>query len=162
MGVLLCGYLHCFQYVVLMTSVESLVMLFHTGIPHIWVYLEFPQWCWPQSQRCEMGTKHRACSCSAHLACIEACRIWRESPSCVVFTTTISTWLWIIGMVVNCYDVHWYSLHSGNIVEPTPALSGEANSGIHTAHSIFQALASEYRHEKGKKNWIWQSFFGLF
>lgn len=54
-------------------------------------------------------------------------------------------------MVVNCYDVHWYSLHSGNIVEPTPALSGEANSGIHTAHSIFQALASEYRHEKGKK-----------
>lgn len=158
MGVLLCGYLHCFQYVVLMTSVESLVMLFHTGVPHIWVYLEFPQWYWPQSQQCEMGTKRRACSCSARLAC----RIWRESPSCGVLTTTISTWLWIIGMVVNCYDVHWYSLHSGNIFEPTPALSGEANSGIHTAHSIFQALASEYRHEKGKKNWIWQSFFGLF
>lgn len=53
---------------------------------------------------------------------------------------------WIIGMIVNCYDVHWYSLHSGNIVEPTPALSGEANSGIHTAHSTFQTFASKYFH----------------
>lgn len=33
MGVLLCGYLHCFKYIVLKTSIESLVMLIHTVIP---------------------------------------------------------------------------------------------------------------------------------